>query len=179
MHICCANCALYPLEHFASKGIDVKGLWYNPNIHPAGEYQKRLEALRTLEGLRGLDVEYMDSYGLMDFLRETRGKESEGLRCAVCYEMRLSSAAQTARKMGLDGFTTSLLASPRQKFDLIVDIGRRMEKKYSIYFHEEDMRQGWGRGVEASKGLGLYRQKYCGCIYSEMERFARGGFRET
>ena len=84
--------------------------------------------------------------------------------------MRLDKTAQKAREIGADGFTTSLLISPYQKFDAIIDIGREMEKKHSVQFYFEDFRPGWKQGVELSKELGLYRQKYCGCIYSEMEK---------
>jgi predicted adenine nucleotide alpha hydrolase (AANH) superfamily ATPase len=166
MHICCANCCLYPLKHLGSKGIEIRGLWYNPNIHPEAEYEKRLAALRSLEGLRGLDIEYIGHYGIVDYLRAINGKD----RCSVCYLIRLEETAKTANRMGLDGFTTSLLVSPYQRFDLIVEAGRQMGKKHSIAFYAEDMRAGWRQGVDESKKLGLYRQKYCGCIYSGIER---------
>lgn len=168
MHICCANCSLYPLEDLLSKGIDIKGLWFNPNIHPYNEYQNRLDAVKGLQKLWNLDVEYIDHFGLKEFLMATVNRENE--RCIFCYTMRLEETARTAKKMGLDGFTTSLLVSPYQKFDMIVAVGREMENKYSIPFYSEDFRPGWKTGVSLSKELGLYRQKYCGCMYSEMER---------
>jgi len=87
--------------------------------------------------------------------------------------MRLEEAARTAKKMGLDGFTTSLLVSPYQKFDMIITIGKEMGKRYSIPFYVEDFRPGWKAGISLSKELGLYRQKYCGCVYSEMERYIK------
>jgi predicted adenine nucleotide alpha hydrolase (AANH) superfamily ATPase len=169
MHICCANCSVYPLQNLFSKGIDVKGLWLNPNIHPYTEYQKRLEALENLQKSWGLDIEYIDHYGLKDFLRAVVNREDD--RCILCYSMRLDETAKTAKKMGLDGFTTSLLVSPYQKFDKVITVGREMEKKYSIPFYVEDFRPGWKDGLSISRDLGLYRQKYCGCIYSEMERY--------
>ncbi len=168
MHICCANCSLYTVKHLASKGMDIKGLWFNPNIHPEEEYGKRLKALKELDSLWGLDIEYVDKYGLSDFLCALDGHD--GIRCVKCYEMRLGETAATAKKMGLDGFTTTLLISPHQKFDLIVDMGRQMEKEYSVPFYLEDFRPGWRETVRISKELGLYRQKYCGCVFSERER---------
>jgi predicted adenine nucleotide alpha hydrolase (AANH) superfamily ATPase len=84
--------------------------------------------------------------------------------------MRLEETARTAKRMGLDGFTTSLLISPYQKFAIIMRIGNEAGKKYAIPFYAEDFRPGWQEGIKRSKELGLYRQKYCGCIYSEMER---------
>lgn len=168
MHICCANCSLYPFNRLTLKGIDIKGLWFNPNIHPEEEYSKRLEAVKTLEGLWGLDIEYIDRYGLKDFLKVI--EDHEGIRCSACYRMRFQETAVTAKKMGLDGFTTTLLVSPYQRFDLIVDTGRQIEKQCNIRFYWEDMRAGWKEAVRLSRQLGLYRQKYCGCIYSKEER---------
>lgn len=171
MHICCANCSLYPLKSLHSKGIDVKGLWVNPNIHPYTEYKMRLESLQSLQKTWGLDIEYIDHYGLKEFLRSVVNNEDN--RCANCYSLRLEETAKTAKKMGLDGFTTTLLVSPYQKFDMIINIGKEMEKKYSILFYVEDFRTGWKKGIAISKELGLYRQKYCGCVYSEMDRYLR------
>jgi hypothetical protein len=87
--------------------------------------------------------------------------------------MRLEETARTAKKMGLDGFTTSLLVSPYQKFDMILKVGTDMGKRYSIPFFIEDFRPGWKEGIRLSREFGLYRQKYCGCVYSEMERYMK------
>lgn len=173
MHICCANCYLYPYQSLFSKGIEVKGLWFNPNIHPYTEYKMRLESVRNLQRLWNLDIEYVDHYGLKEFIRLVVNKEEYGERCFFCYSMRLEETAKTAKKMGLDGFTTTLLVSPYQKFDMIIQLGNEMGKRYSISFYFEDFREGWKNGISLSKELGLYRQKYCGCIYSEMERYIR------
>ena len=151
----------------------MKGFWLNPNIHPYTEYQMRLESVQKLQKIWNLDIEYIDHYGLKQFLRAVVNKEKEGERCIICYSMRLEEAARAAKKMGIDGFTTSLLVSPHQKFDKVVDIGEEMGRKYSIPFYFQDFRQGWKDGVGLSKELGLYRQKYCGCIYSEMERYLK------
>ncbi len=171
MHICCANCCLYPLQTLCSKGIDIKGLWFNPNIHPYTEYRMRLESLQELEKTWGLELEYSDHYGLKEFIRAVVNNEDN--RCSICYSMRLEETARTAKKMGLDGFTTSLLVSPYQKFDIINNVGREMGKRYSIPFYSEDFRPGWKESVGLSKKLGLYRQKYCGCVYSEMDRYTK------
>jgi predicted adenine nucleotide alpha hydrolase (AANH) superfamily ATPase len=168
MHICCSNCSLYPLKSLLSKGIDVRGLWYNPNIHPLPEYQERLVSLQNLQRVWSLDIEYIDHCSINDFLHAI-GKPDEN-RCIKCYAMRMEETAKTARKMNLDGFTTSLLVSPYQKFGAIVETGREMEKRYSIPFYLEDFRTGYRESIPLSKELGLYRQRYCGCIYSEMER---------
>lgn len=170
MHICCSNCSLYPLKSLLSKGIDVKGLWFNPNIYPYPEYERRLSSLLKLQGIWDFDVEYVDRHGLDYFVAKIGNPDSS--RCMRCYEMRLDETAKTAKKMGLDGFTTSLLVSPYQKFDSILHAGREMEKRYSIPFYPEDFRVGYRDNIGLSKELGLYRQKYCGCIFSEKEREA-------
>lgn len=147
-------------------------MWYNPNIHPLPEYEERLGALRRLEKFWGLDIEYHDRYGIDDFVEKIGDPQDN--RCIRCYAMRLDETAQTARKMGFDGFTTSLLVSPYQQFDAILQIGKEMEKRYVVSFYIEDFRIGYRDSIPLSKELGLYRQKYCGCIYSEMERKSKG-----
>ena len=171
MHICCANCCLYPLQALSSRHIDVRGFWFNPNIHPYTEYALRLESLRRLQTEWNLEIEYADAYGLVEFVRAV--VHEEDTRCSVCYVMRLEETAATAQRMGLDGFTTTLLVSPYQKFDAIVSIGQEAGEKHAIPFYAEDFRPGWRDGMQRSRELGLYRQKYCGCIYSEMERYAK------
>lgn len=171
MHICCSNCSLFPLQHFLLLGIDIRGMWFNPNIHPYTEYKNRLDSLLRLQKTWALDIEYFDDYALDDFLKAVVGQGPE--RCELCYAIRLEKTAETAKKMGLDGFTTSLLASPYQKFDMIIKTGKALGKRHGIEFIAEDLRQGWGVSRGLSLELGLYRQKYCGCIYSEMERYAK------
>lgn len=175
MHICCSNCSIYPLEFFLTKGIDVTGFWFNPNIHPYTEYSLRLDSLKKLQRLWNLDIEYNEDYQLDDFLKSVVGKGV--LRCEVCYSKRLEETAATAMKMGTGGFTTSLLASPYQKFDMIIKIGEEIGRRQGVPFVYEDLRQGWGISRGLATEFGLYRQKYCGCIYSEMERYAMKGKR--
>jgi epoxyqueuosine reductase len=171
MHICCSNCSIYPLQQLLSRNMNVTGLWFNPNIHPYTEYLKRLESLRKLEKLWSLGIEYMDAYPLDDFLKAVVDK-GDG-RCEVCYAIRLDRTAEKAKKMGFDAFTTSLLVSPYQKFAIITRVGEEMAKKHGIEFYHDDFRTGWHISKSLSAELDLYKQKYCGCIYSEMERFRK------
>ncbi len=171
MHLCCANCAVYPVSVLRERGITVTGFWYNPNIHPFAEYRNRLGALKKLQTLWSLDVRYIDHYGLKEYLRNVVGRESE--RCTYCYAVRLEKTAQAAKDMNADAFTTSLLVSPYQKTDIIMEMGKRMQELYSVEFYMEDFRKGFREGVRMSRQLELYQQKYCGCIYSEMERYNR------
>lgn len=131
----------------------------------------RLDTLRQLQELWRLDIEYNDHYGLKEFIQRVVYDEEN--RCQYCYMMRLEETAKKAKEMGLDGFSTTLLVSPYQKFDKIIETGRILQDKYNIEFVQEDFRPGWKEGVGISRELGLYRQKYCGCIYSEMERYCK------
>jgi hypothetical protein len=169
LHICCANCAIYPLERIGEKGIEVVGYFFNPNIHPYQEYQKRLEALRQYSEMIGLKVIYRDEYLLEEFLRNVSQRPEE--RCQYCYSIRLEATAQEAKKNGFDQFSTTLLQSTHQNHRRIKETGEHFAKEVGIPFYYEDFRQGWKRGVEVSKSMGLYRQQYCGCIYSEKERY--------
>jgi predicted adenine nucleotide alpha hydrolase (AANH) superfamily ATPase len=169
LHICCANCAIYPIEQFKEKRDEVVGYFFNPNIHPYQEYQKRLEALEKYSKRVGLKVIYRDEYLLEEFLRNVSHRVKE--RCTYCYSVRLESTAQEAKKNAFDGFSTTLLQSTHQNHALIKEIGERIAGEIGIPFYYEDFRQGWKKGVEISKTMELYRQQYCGCIYSEKERF--------
>src|SRR5208283_3022349 len=155
MHICCASCATYPLSVVKEKGIKVKGFWYNPNIHPIMEYKNRLESLRKLQQLWDLDIEYKDYYGLREYLENVVG--NEGGRCEYCYSVRLEQAALKALELKADAFSTTLLVSPYQKFDLIIEIGHMMQERYSIEFYAEDFRGGYREGRSVVKTLDLYR----------------------
>lgn len=169
MHICCAPCALYPVKALRERGVSVQGLWFNPNIHPFTEYAGRLDAVRRLQHAWRLDVEYIDDYGLTEFVRQVAHAEER--RCEYCYTVRLERTARRAKEGGFDAFTTSLLVSPHQKSDMMRAVGKMVQDRHSVEFYGEDFRKGFAEGRRLSRDLGLYRQKYCGCIYSEMERY--------
>jgi hypothetical protein len=147
----------------------VHGFFYNPNIHPYVEFQKRLETLRHFADLQQLPVIVHDSYDLEGFLRHVVFREEQ--RCIYCYASRLEAAARIARKGKFDAFTTTLLYSKRQKHELVMELAVQVAKQFGISFHYEDFRVGWKEGQQEAKRLDLYRQQYCGCIYSEKERF--------
>ncbi|MEN2995209.1 MAG: epoxyqueuosine reductase QueH [Thermodesulfovibrio sp.] len=172
LHTCCSNCAIYPYERFKDKGFHVILFWYNPNIHPYTEYKLRFESLEKLKNLWNLDVLYEADYGeFYKFLRLVSGKEKE--RCEICYRVRLERTAEKAKEIGINNFSTTLLVSPYQKFDKIINIGMQIGKKYGINFIPEDLREGFRKAMKTAQELQLYRQKYCGCIYSEAERYLR------
>jgi len=159
----------------SEKGNEVVGYFFNPNIHPYQEYQKRLESLRECSKRVGLKVIYRDEYLLEEFLRNVSQQEKE--RCRYCYSVRLEATAREAKKNHFDQFASTLLQSTHQNHLLIKEIGERMAEEIGIPFYYEDFRQGWRKGLEVSKTMGLYRQQYCGCIYSEKERYMNTGRR--
>jgi predicted adenine nucleotide alpha hydrolase (AANH) superfamily ATPase len=169
LHICCANCAIYPVSRIKEEGKDVVGFFFNPNIHPYQEYLKRLEALRQYSRAVGLEIVYRDEYLLEEFLKAVAHRYKE--RCGYCYFIRLEATARKAKQMGFDQFSTTLLQSTHQNHSLIRETGERVAREVEIPFYYEDFRVGWREGVKISKAMGLYRQQYCGCIYSEKERF--------
>jgi len=169
LHICCANCATYPLHRLEEKADQVVGYFFNPNIHPYQEYLKRLDSLKKYAEQVGLKMIYRDEYLLEEFLKNVSRREKE--RCQYCYSIRLEATAREAKKGGFEQFSTTLLQSTHQNHQLIKETGERVSKEVGIPFYYEDFRQGWRKGLEVSKTMGLYRQQHCGCIYSEKERF--------
>ncbi|MGB9628437.1 MAG: epoxyqueuosine reductase QueH [Thermodesulfobacteriota bacterium] len=173
LHICCACCAIYPVERLKEMGAEVTGFFFNPNIHPYLEYRKRIETLKQYSEKTGLDVIYRDEYLLEEFLRNVSHRVER--RCEYCYSVRLEATAREASDKGFDHFSTTLLQSNHQDHFLIKEIGNRFAQEVGIPFYYDDFRKGWRRGLEVSKAMGLYRQSYCGCIYSEKERFMPKG----
>ena len=172
LHICCAPCTIYPLQALRKAVGRMEGLSFNANIHPYLEYRKRLETLREFARQEGLAGEEAGDYPVEDFLRKTSfmGKD----RCSYCYEVRLRRTAAQARKGLFDAFTTTLLYSRYQKHDLIRQTGEAIAREMKIPFYYQDFRMGWDEGVRISKETGMYRQRYCGCLFSEKERFYKG-----
>jgi hypothetical protein len=171
LHICCAPCAIYPLRVLRGQGYDVCGLFYNPNIHPYQEYRRRREALEQYAEQEELRVLWTEDYPLEAFLRQVAFRE-EG-RCRHCYELRLTRAAEIAGQEGFAAFTTTLLYSRFQNHALIAQSGRLAAETKGVDFLYRDFREGWHEGIRVSRERGLYRQAYCGCIYSEKDRYCR------
>lgn len=170
LHICCGPCATYPVKSLRDEGFNVMGHYYNPNIHPYTEYIKRQKALEKLADIYELKVIYEEKYNPKEYFQNIAFREH--LRCKFCYQIRLEQAAHIACKGKFDYFTTTLLVSKYQKHNWIKEIGEIIGAKYGIPFLYRDFRMGFKETVEISKEIGLYRQQYCGCLYSEMERYA-------
>jgi len=173
LHICCAPCALYPLEVLRKEGHEVVGLFYNPNIHPYLEYKKRLDALCDYAATADLKLIIPEDYAMEEFLRNVAFRETT--RCRYCYHSRLSYSAGIARRGKFDGFTSTLLYSKFQQHALLKEMGEDIAGNSALRFLYRDFRIGWKEGIERSKSLGMYRQQYCGCIYSEKERYLHTG----
>lgn len=169
VHMCCAPCSIYPVKILKEKDFQIMGYFYPHNIHPYSECQKRQQALETYAKHENFRVIWENEYNLENFLQNIAFRESK--RCSYCYHDRIKSAALLAKRGKFDYFTTSLLYSKFQNHEMIKSIGESMAKKTGVSFYYQDFRKGWKHGIEESKGLELYRQQYCGCIYSEKDRF--------
>jgi len=169
LHICCGPCALYPLQKLRSDGVDVTGFFFNHNIHPYQEYQRRLEGVRRMAAATGTEVVYRDEYALEEFLAAVAANPES--RCHYCYFSRLEATAARAAELGCDAFSSTLLYSRYQNHEQIVAAAERAAERHGVRFFHEDFRPGWQEGIRLSKEMGLYRQQYCGCIYSEKDRY--------
>ncbi len=172
IHICCAPCAVYPVSELRARGMRVTGFFFNHNIHPYLEYRRRLETVLEYAKSESLEIIISEGYRLEEFLAGVAGRPSD--RCLYCYASRLEKTAEAASEMGFDLFTSSLLYSRYQKHDVIRSLGERAGEKFGVDFHYDDYRRGWQEGIRLSKEAGMYRQQYCGCIYSEKDRYAPG-----
>lgn len=169
LHTCCGPCALFPLRTLRTAGHDVTGFFYNHNIHPYQEYLKRRDAALQMAELESLPLIMHDEYALEEFLTNVAAQPDK--RCSYCYASRLRATAEIAAAEGFDAFTVSLLYSRYQRHEEIKELGEQIGKELGVEFYYHDFRPGWQEGIRLSKEFGLYRQQYCGCIYSEKERY--------
>jgi hypothetical protein len=169
LHICCAPCTVYTLKSLRSEGIDVTGYFYNPNIHPLTEFRKRLITLESFAATMLLPLAIDKEYSLENFLQGALEQGED--RCLFCYKTRLNKAFQKAVDNKVDAVTTTLLYSKYQRHDDIKRIGDELSDTYKVRFLYRDFRAGWKEGIEESKRVNMYRQQYCGCIFSERDRY--------
>jgi predicted adenine nucleotide alpha hydrolase (AANH) superfamily ATPase len=169
LHACCAPCLVHPLNDLRSEGHEVTAVFFNPNIQPYAEYLRRLDAFNVYthqNDVRVINADWRE--GMEEWLREVVFRESQ--RCRICFNLRMDKIARFAEAKGFDAFSTTLLYSRFQKHELLKSICEAVSDKYGIPFIYRDWRTGWNDGVRRYRKLGLYRQKYCGCVYSEKER---------
>ena len=171
LHICCAPCSISVIDDMRNDNIDVTGYWYNPNIHPYTEYMNRMDTLKRYSAIINLPVIYAGEYGLKEFTKMVIGDLDN--RCPKCYLDRIENTAKYASDNGYDAFSTTLLISPYQKHDVLKNIGEMLSKKYSITFYYKDFLPFFRNGQDIARKNELYMQKYCGCIFSEEERYSK------
>ncbi len=174
LHICCAPDATVPISLLGEEGYHVEGYFYGSNIHPEEEFEKRAAAVKTLCLIKGIQC-FIMSYEPQQWfsLTEQFALEPEGgKRCYLCYEIQLRAAAEHAVDKGARCLTTTLTISPHKDPVVINQIGERVSREYGLKWVQKIWRKndGFRRSVEESKMLGLYRQNYCGCIYSIKSR---------
>ena len=171
LHICCAPCANQPIEVLQADGFEVTGFWFNPNIHPFTEYRARRNTVRDY--LQTIEVPLIEQndYALRPFIRAVADDIAN--RCGKCYELRLFEAARQASEGGFDSFTSSLFISPYQNHDLMRETAERAAAEYGVRFLYRDFRPYFRAGQDKARELGFYMQKYCGCVFSEEERYLK------
>ena len=170
MHTCCAPCSVYCIDKLRSENIEPTVYWFNPNIHPYMEYKARRDCLKEYTKSIGIKAIFEENYGLKEFCKNV----VDGLdtRCQdYCYPIRLEQTAKYAKENGFDTISTTLLVSPYQKHDIIHSLGDKIAKEYGIEFLYRDFRVGFREGQAKAREIGLYMQKYCGCVFSEEMRY--------
>ena len=170
MHTCCAPCSVYCIDELRGEGIEPTVYWFNPNIHPYMEYKARRDCLKEYTKSINVNAIFEENYGLEEFCKNAIKDLSS--RCKnYCYPVRLEQTAKYAKENGYEAFTTTLLVSPYQNHEALIEVANMMAKKYDIEFLYRDFRIGFREGQNKARELGLYMQKYCGCIFSEEMRY--------
>ena len=166
LHTCCAPCSVYCIDSLRKEGIEPTIYWFNPNIHPYMEYKARRDCLKEYTKRINVDAIFEERYGLRDFCKNV--VDDLDNRCKnYCYLVRLEQTAKYAKENGFDSFSTTLLVSPYQNHEALVEVANNMATKYGVEFVYRDFRIGFRVGQAKARELGLYMQKYCGCVFSE------------
>lgn len=171
LHCCCAPCSLSCIAPLRAEGIEPAAFWYNPNIHPWKEYQARRDCLLEYAPTIGMEVRVREDYGLRDFIRHVAADIDH--RCAYCYEHRIEETAKYAAEHGFSAFTSTLLASLYQDHEGIARAAERYAAQYGVEFLYRDFRPNFREGNRQARELGFYMQKYCGCVFSEQDRYQK------
>ncbi len=169
LHICCAPCSVACIDSLRAEGAAVTGFWYNHNIHPYQEYKARRDTLVEYSKAIGMPLELRDEYGIKKFTRQVAAHLDA--RCPDCYRERLEAAAAAAAAGGFECFTTTLLISPYQNHELLQQMGRQAAEQHGVEFLYRDFRPRFREGQQMAREMGMYMQKYCGCVFSEAERY--------
>lgn len=171
LHVCCAPCMVAPYYRLRDEGIAVSAYWYNPNIHPVTEYRARRDSLRDFRAREGFTLIEQDQYGLRDFVKAVAADIDA--RCAYCYHIRLEATARMAAVKGFSAFSSTLLYSKYQRHEIIIETAEKYAALYNVPFYYRDWRELWQAGIDLSRAQSMYRQKYCGCVFSEEDRYLK------
>ena len=182
MHMCCGPCSCYPTKKLREENFEPVGFFFNPNIHPHTEWRRRLKTAREFAEKVGMNFFADNHYRLREYLEKVLPVVDERdtiefadgfhKRCGICYSWRLSETARFAAENNFEFFTSTLFYSVHQNHELMKKIAEHVAQKFGVKFFYEDFRVGWQTGIDLSLEFGLYRQNYCGCIFSEEERFS-------
>ena len=172
LHTCCAPCSVYCIKSLRKENIEPTVYWYNPNIHPYTEYKARRDTLKQYTRNIEVNAIFEEDYGLREFCKNVVNDLDN--RCSnYCYRVRLEQTAKYAKENGYDTISTTLLISPYQNHNALKAIGEEMANKYGLTFLYRDFRPGFREGQNEAREQGLYIQKYCGCIFSEEDRYSK------
>ena len=171
MHTCCAPCSLSCIDPLRAEGIEPVAFWYNPNIHPWKEYEARRDCLLAYAPTIEMQVIVDEDYGLRTFVEHVASDIDH--RCTYCYQHRLEETARYAAEHGYEAFTSTLLASLYQDHDGIKAAAEAFAKQYGVEFLYRDFRPNFRVGNQRARELGFYMQKYCGCVFSEQDRYQK------
>ncbi len=171
LHICCAPCSISCIAALRAEGIEPVGYWYNPNIHPYTEYRSRKTTLQEYAKSIGMPLIVNDDYGLREFVRAIYPHLED--RCETCYRLRMDETARRAAEEGFSQFTTTLLISPYQNHELLIKTAEEAAARHGVTFLYRDFRPLFREGQQAARDAELYMQKYCGCVFSEEERYRK------
>jgi len=172
MHTCCAPCSVYCIDSLRAENIEPTLFWYNPNIHPYTEYKARRDCLKEYARSVGAELIADEDYGLDEFCQNVASDIKN--RCVnYCYKKRITEVVRYAAKHGYDTFTTTLLVSPYQKHEELKQVCEELARLSGVNFLYRDFRVGFREGQAKARAAGLYMQKYCGCIFSEEDRYRK------
>ena len=170
LHTCCAPCSVYCIDTLRKEEIEPTVYWYNPNIHPYMEYKQRRDCLKQYAENINVEAIFEEDYGLREFCKNVIDDLEN--RCSnYCYKVRMEQTAKYAKEHGYDSFTTTLLVSPYQNHEVLKKVCEEAARKYGVEFLYRDFRPGFREGQAKARELELYMQKYCGCVFSEEDRY--------
>lgn len=168
LHACCGPCAIVPAQSLTEAGVDFRLWFYNPNIQPRAEFTRRRDSLAFLAVQQGYQADFSPPYRTADFMTAVQDDPVSPERCRQCFRLRLTALAEEARHKDFSHISTTLLYSRRQPHELIREEAERAARAFGLELFYQDWRPGWKMGIDVSKELGLYRQNYCGCLYSQL-----------